>query len=208
MDFFSRNFGLLTVIVRYCCSLAAKNKKLIFFTTTGQFFTQFESSLLLTFANSGVMNTPIEQLTTDGYECQFGTNVIGHYLFTKCLHPLLCAAAQSSNGVARIVHSSSSALYFAKTLDLEAMKDPQALKKIGSAQMYMQSKMVNPISPLSLLIILPFFFQANLLISIEMARRYKDDGIMSVAVNPGNIRTGIQRHTSKLFTIVVRHLLS
>lgn len=141
-----------------------------------------EQKVDILFNNGGVMNTPINQLTTDGYECQFGTNVIGHYLFTKSLHPLLCASAK--NGGARVIHSSSSALHFSNPPDLEAMKDIEALKRIGSAQMYMQSKL------------------ANLLLSNEMSRRYKDDGIVSVAVNPGNIRTGIQRHTSKLFTIL------
>lgn len=31
------------------------------------------------------MNTPTDMLTTQGYDCQFGTNVVGPYLFTTLL---------------------------------------------------------------------------------------------------------------------------
>ena len=90
------------------------------------------------------MNTPIGQLTTDGYDLQFGTNVVGHYLFTKRLMPLLTAGVQSSpDQRARIVHCSSSAQMFTNMIDFDAMKDVSALKKLGSVQMYMQSKFVS-----------------------------------------------------------------
>jgi NAD(P)-dependent dehydrogenase (short-subunit alcohol dehydrogenase family) len=35
------------------------------------------------------MNPPIEQLTVQNYDLQFGTNVLGHYLFSKPLIPLM-----------------------------------------------------------------------------------------------------------------------
>jgi NAD(P)-dependent dehydrogenase (short-subunit alcohol dehydrogenase family) len=92
---------------------------------------------------SGVMNPPIEQLTADGYDLQFGTNVVGHYVFTKCLLPLLFAGAQSSpDKKARIVNISSSAQMFVNRIDLDAMKDVPKRKELGSATMYMQSKFV------------------------------------------------------------------
>ncbi|GJJ12802.1 hypothetical protein Clacol_007047 [Clathrus columnatus] len=138
---------------------------------------------------SGVMNTPNGQVTVDGYDYQFGTNVIGHYLLTKRLLPLLRAAAQSSpDGKARIISSSSSAIHFTNKLSLDEMKDVAALKKLGSPEMYMQSKL------------------ANLVLSNEFARRYIDEGIVSVAVNPGNIMTGLSRHTPKLAVLMLRWL--
>ena len=89
------------------------------------------------------MNTPIEQLTTDGYDLQFGTNVVGPYVFTTHLLPLLFRGAQSSpDKKARIVNSSSSAQLFANTIELDAMKDVPRRKKLGSAKMYTQSKLV------------------------------------------------------------------
>lgn len=93
------------------------------------------------------MNSPIGQLTADGYDYQFGTNVIGHFLLTKSLLPLLRAGAQESpSGNARVINMTSSAIHFASQLNLEAMKDVTALRKLGSAQMYLQSKLVRYIN--------------------------------------------------------------
>ena len=39
--------------------------------------------------NSGVMYPPMELLTAQSYNLQFGTNVIGHYLLSKLLIPLM-----------------------------------------------------------------------------------------------------------------------
>lgn len=92
---------------------------------------------------SGVMVPPIEQLTTDGFDLQFGTNVIGHYVFTKRLLPLLFAGAKSSpDKKARIVNISSLTQIFADTIELDAMKDVPKRKKLGSSQLYAQSKLV------------------------------------------------------------------
>jgi retinol dehydrogenase-12 len=88
------------------------------------------------------MNTPIDRMTADGIDLQFGTNVVGHYLFTKRLMPLLIAGAEQSGTKSRTVHTSSSAMMFTDTVDLDVMKDPVALKKLGSGKMYMESKFV------------------------------------------------------------------
>jgi retinol dehydrogenase 12 len=90
------------------------------------------------------MNTPIEQLTVDGYDLQFGTNVIGHYLFTKRLLPLLFAGANSSpDRTARIVNTSSSAQVFTNTINFDELKDTKERKKAGSAKLYVCSKFVS-----------------------------------------------------------------
>lgn len=46
------------------------------------------------FNNGGVMTPPIDMKTSDGYDVQFGTNVLGHYLFTMSLLPVLIHTAQ------------------------------------------------------------------------------------------------------------------
>lgn len=51
--------------------------------------------------NAGVMTPPNRQLTTDGFELQFGTNHLGHFALTRRLLPLLC------DGNARVVHQTS-----------------------------------------------------------------------------------------------------
>src|SRR4029450_8722392 len=44
--------------------------------------------------NAGVMATPFER-TADGFELQFGTNHLGHFLLTNLLMPQLLAGAPS-----------------------------------------------------------------------------------------------------------------
>lgn len=154
-------------------------------------FKSKETELHILFNNGGVMNTPIEQLTIDGYDLQFGTNVVGHYLLTKRLLPLLFAGAQSSpDRKARIVNTSSSAQMFTNTIDLDAMKDLSALKKLGSGKIYTQSKL------------------GNVLLSNELAQRYGDKGISSTSLNPGNLKTDIVRHTPAAFMILFGWLFS
>lgn len=40
------------------------------------------------------MTPPLDMKTANGYDGQFGTNVLGHYLFTICLLPVLVHTAQ------------------------------------------------------------------------------------------------------------------
>ncbi|KAF8547993.1 NAD(P)-binding protein, partial [Imleria badia] len=44
---------------------------------------------------SGVMTPPIDMLTDDGYDLQFGTNVLGHFYFTKLVLPTLLSTAKT-----------------------------------------------------------------------------------------------------------------
>ena len=55
--------------------------------------------------NAGVMALPAST-TTEGYEIQFGTNHIGHFLFTKLLMPTLQRTAEGKGDV-RIINLSS-----------------------------------------------------------------------------------------------------
>ncbi|KAJ7110090.1 NAD(P)-binding protein [Mycena epipterygia] len=154
-------------------------------------FKSKETQVDVLFNNGGVMNTPIEQLTTQGFDMQFGTNVIGHYVLTKRLLPLLMAGAQSSpDKKARVVHQSSSAQLFVDTIDLEALTDGPARRKLGKEKIYMQSKF------------------ANVVLSNELARRYGDKGLVSASGNPGNLKTDLQRHTPGAFMMLFGWLFS
>ena len=94
----------------------------------------------------GVMRPPIEQLTADGYDLQFGTNVLGHFYFTKLLLPTLLSTAKvAPDGHVRIVTVSSSGHMFAK-LNFNTFKDGPARKAVGSDMLYMQSKIVSTFS--------------------------------------------------------------
>lgn len=119
------------------------------------------NTLVLIFFIRGVMTPPIEQLTADGYDLQFGTNVLGklslilyhpaadcfwnppgHFYFTKLLLPTLIATAKTSpDGKARVVNTSSLGhIYYG--LDFNTFKDGPARKRHGKTRLYSQSKYV------------------------------------------------------------------
>ncbi|KAG5652888.1 hypothetical protein H0H81_003251 [Sphagnurus paluster] len=124
------------------------------------------------------MAPPIEQVTAQGYDLQFGTNFLGHYYLTTLLLPALLAGAKSSaDGKARVVNTSSMA-HIAGALDYNTFKDSPKRKKSSTINLYNQSKF------------------ANIVFSNELARRYGDQGIVSTALNPGNLRSDLQRHVT------------
>ncbi|KAF8885697.1 hypothetical protein CPB84DRAFT_125022 [Gymnopilus junonius] len=153
-------------------------------------FQSKEKELHVLFNNAGVMAPPIDQLTAQGYDLQFGTNVLGHFYFTNLLLPSLIAGAKSSpDGKARVVNTSSFASRLTKDLDFNAITDTPARRKKGTQLLYVQSKF------------------ANVLFSDELARRYGEQGIVSTAVNPGNLRSDLQRHISAVENFVLKAIL-
>lgn len=108
------------------------------------------------------MFPPIEQLTSDGYDMQFGTNVIGnlgyysnhfiaclncslgHFYLTKLLIPaLLEGAKQSPDGKARVVTVASLGHLAHNGVSYESLTNtPQRTRK-GAILLYGQSKCVS-----------------------------------------------------------------
>ncbi|KIM40868.1 hypothetical protein M413DRAFT_27993 [Hebeloma cylindrosporum] len=153
-------------------------------------FSSKETELHVLFNNAGVMAPPIEQLTAQAYDLQFGTNVLGHFYFTKLLIPALLAGARSSpDGKARVVNTASSASLLVGGLDFNTFKDTPARKKRATIMLYAQSKL------------------GNVLFSNELARRYGDQGIVSTSLNPGNLQSDIQRHLSTLEWLLINPFL-
>jgi len=139
-------------------------------------FLSKETELHILFNNAGVMAPPVEQLTSDGYDLQFGTNVIGHFFFTYLLLPALIAGKDSSpDRHTRIVTTSSTAAYF-EVIHWDALKDGAPRKQLGTQRLYCQSKF------------------GDAVLAREFARRYSDQGILSYTCNPGNLKTDLQRH--------------
>ncbi|KAK7682530.1 hypothetical protein QCA50_014330 [Cerrena zonata] len=152
-------------------------------------FLSKENELHQLYLNAGVMTPPIELLTADGYDLQFGTNVIGHFLFTKLLLPALLAGKQSSpDKHARVIATSSSAAYFS-TINYDTLRDGPARKKKGTQQLYAQSKF------------------GNAVFARELARRYGSEGIIAMSCNPGNLKTDLQRHLSPIQKGAINALL-
>ncbi|EUC59465.1 oxidoreductase, putative, partial [Rhizoctonia solani AG-3 Rhs1AP] len=148
-------------------------------------FKSKEQELHVLFNNAGVMVPPVDQRTADGYDLQFGTNVLGHYFFTTLLLPTLIHTAKNSplaHGHARVINTSSASVYLApkhgivwETLGTD-VPSVLAAKRLGTAALYAQSKL------------------GNVLFSNELAKRYAEQGIISSSLNPGNLQTDLQRH--------------
>lgn len=89
------------------------------------------------------MIPPIEQLTADGYDLQFGTNCLGHFYLTKKLLPMMIESAKADPAFkARVVNTSSSGHMF-HTLDFDTLRDGRKRKKLGTQMLYCQSKFVS-----------------------------------------------------------------
>jgi NAD(P)-dependent dehydrogenase (short-subunit alcohol dehydrogenase family) len=121
--------------------------------------------------NAGVMATPFGR-TKDGFETQFGTNHLGHFLLTVRLLPAIRRAAPG----ARIVNVSSAG-HRASDIDWD---DPNyEHRAYDKWEAYGQSK------------------TANILFAVELERRLGADGIHAYAVHPGMIATKLGRHLDR-----------
>ncbi|KAH9941562.1 NAD(P)-binding protein [Amylocystis lapponica] len=147
-------------------------------------FLSNETELHMLFNNAGIMYSPVDQLTADGYDLQLGTNVIGTSIAARAcpVHttapPALLTGTQSSpDGHARVIFTSSSTAYsHAINWDALATKDGPARRRMSTQDLYSQSKF------------------AGAVIAREFARRYGDKGIVAVSANPGNVRTELARN--------------
>jgi NAD(P)-dependent dehydrogenase (short-subunit alcohol dehydrogenase family) len=121
-------------------------------------------------ANAGIMAVPYGK-TDDGFELQFGTNHLGHFVLVNRLLPLLKASAPS-----RIVNLSSAG-HFASGIIWD---DPNfETNDYSKMDAYGQSK------------------TANILFTVELERRYGDAGVHSWAVHPGMVMTDLARSFTK-----------
>ncbi|GMF74207.1 unnamed protein product [Aspergillus oryzae] len=128
--------------------------------------------------NAGTMANPPE-LTKEGFEIQFGTNHIGHFLLTKLLLPTLKKTVGSPASDVRIVTLSSVGSHAAPSLDV--MTSTSALLDSHTLVRYSASK------------------AANILFASELARRYPE--ILSVSVHPGVVSSELYRHTGAMNAI-------
>jgi NAD(P)-dependent dehydrogenase (short-subunit alcohol dehydrogenase family) len=117
--------------------------------------------------NAGVMACPFRH-TADGFETQFGTNHLGHFLLTALLFPAI------RRGRAPRVVTLSSAGHSRSDVDLD---DPGFERTPYSAWVaYGRSK------------------TANALFARELAKRGGPSGLLSFSVHPGAIITNLGRH--------------
>ena len=119
----------------------------------------------LVIANAGVMATPFGK-TADGFETQFGTNHLGHFVFVNRIASLFAPGS-------RLVNLSSAGHRFSD-IDLD---DPN-FERTPYAEFiaYGRSK------------------TANVLFAVEFDRRHRDRGVRATAVHPGGIQTELGRY--------------
>ncbi|MCB1488330.1 MAG: SDR family NAD(P)-dependent oxidoreductase [Bauldia sp.] len=132
----------------------------------------------LVIANAGVMATP-KGTTADGFETQFGTNHLGHFVLVNRIAGLMKPGS-------RLVNLSSVGHRYAD-VDLD---DP-TFEHTPYEQMiaYGRSK------------------TANILFAVEFDRRHKAEGIRATAVHPGAIQTELSRHmTPEYLQSLVAHI--
>jgi len=116
-------------------------------------------------ANAGVMATPFGK-TADGFETQFGTNHLGHFVLVNRLASLLSSGA-------RVIVLASSGHRFAN-VDLE---DP------GFEH-----------TPYDPFVAYGRAKTANVLFALAFDQRHRARGVRAAAVHPGGIQTELARH--------------
>ena len=119
----------------------------------------------LVVANAGVMACP-RGTTSDGFETQFGTNHLGHFVLVNRIASLMKPGS-------RLVNLSSAGHRFSD-VDLD---DPNFERtRYNEWAAYGRSK------------------TANVLFAVEFDRRHKENGVRATAVHPGGIQTELGRY--------------
>jgi NAD(P)-dependent dehydrogenase (short-subunit alcohol dehydrogenase family) len=124
-------------------------------------------ALQLLVNNAGVMACPFGK-TSDGFELQFGTNHLGHFLMTGLIAPALLNGAPG-----RVVSVSSRGHQLSPIVFDDIHFEQREYDKWLS---YGQSK------------------TANILLAVELERRLGSRGVHANAVHPGVIPTDLARH--------------
>jgi NAD(P)-dependent dehydrogenase (short-subunit alcohol dehydrogenase family) len=116
--------------------------------------------------NAGIMQTP-EDRTADGFELQFGTNHLGHFMLNYLTFDLIRARSGRIVPVSSLVHHREEAINF---------DDPMLSIDYSPNKAYSQSKL------------------ANLMYGLELARRLEAAGsdVISASAHPGYAATNLQ----------------
>lgn len=138
-----------------------------------QTFLQKSKTLNVLITNAGVMATP-KGKTADGFETQFGTNHLAHFLLFQLLKYTLLASS-TSNFNSRVVTISSNGHRICGILTVDYNFEHSEYNPWAA---YRQSKTAN-------------IYMAN-----EIERRYGSQGLHALSLHPGGIVTGLLVHVS------------
>lgn len=128
-------------------------------------FLSKESRLDGLWNNAGMMQPPAGSKSKQGYELQLGVNCLACFLFTRLLTPILAQTAKSEPPSAvRVVWVASSAVELFSPPGGVYMENLDYRVEVSASQKYAISK------------------AGLVLLAQEYARRYKDEGIISVVI--------------------------
>jgi NAD(P)-dependent dehydrogenase (short-subunit alcohol dehydrogenase family) len=156
-------------------------------------FLSKETKLHVLFNNAGVWaQLNGSPKTVQGHDLVVGVNNIGPFMLTKLLTPLLVATAKiEPSGTVRVIWVSSVGAELDSpkpggvpldNLDFHVDKGGIFKYNVSKAGNYLQA--------------------------VEYAKRHKTDGIVSVALNPGNLASDLARDLSSFIRLLLRIFLA
>ncbi|KAJ3730641.1 NAD(P)-binding protein [Lentinula raphanica] len=133
--------------------------------------------------------SPIDQLTAQGYDLQFGVNALGHFLLIQKLLPMLKTTSNSLSET-RIVWVASSAQFYFKSppINYENLTDTPSRKKLGAQGLYCQSKFI------------------TVMLGIYLGKVLAEDqssNVICIYLDPGNIQTDLGRNLPSLLVTLM-----
>ncbi|KAK6511773.1 hypothetical protein TWF481_000678 [Arthrobotrys musiformis] len=141
--------------------------------------------------NAGVMAVPTSWRSAQGWDHQFGTNVVGPFVLQRHLQNILVETAKfAPKDSVRVVFLSSIAAHVA----------PPG----GISYENIEAKGIPPLSNIPILDPWLKYAQskcANTIMAKGYAEKYKDTGVIAVSPNPGNLKTDLMRHSFLLRTL-------
>jgi NAD(P)-dependent dehydrogenase (short-subunit alcohol dehydrogenase family) len=126
--------------------------------------------------NAGIM-APALSYTKEGFESQYGTNVLGHHLLTELLLPNLKAAAPSRIiDVASLAHEQANLSFWEDLPFWKKRADEYKSSFFAKWAAYGNTKL------------------ANILHARYLAKTLKGTGVSAVSLHPGVVHTELSRH--------------
>ncbi|KAF1970284.1 NAD(P)-binding protein [Bimuria novae-zelandiae CBS 107.79] len=135
------------------------------------FLEKTNNQLNILINNAGIMEIP-EEKTEDGFEKQFGTNHLAHFLLFQLLEPALMSSSTPEFQSRVVSVSSLGHRYYDIDLD-NVMLEGGAY---DPSRAYAHSKL------------------GNIYLANEIERRYGSRGLHANSLHPGGIWTGLQAH--------------
>ncbi|KAI0017757.1 hypothetical protein F4780DRAFT_573617 [Xylariomycetidae sp. FL0641] len=157
-----------------------------------------EQRLDLLVNNAGVGYPPKGSRSAQGWQLVLAVNCLSTWLFTQQLTPLVVKTARAAytRGAVRVVWVSSSA---AEGVDPTKFVDGLPQDNSAAANDKFEAKGQMPVYFLSKLG--AYYYAA------EYAKRHRDDGVVSVSLNPGNLDSEFWREQGAMMTCILRKTL-